>query len=108
VAGGASLAPHDSFSILGPDRLLLRAYCNRIQTFGCNCEAWSAAVAGYRKGAPWHQACLRYISASVWGSVLFVKDVIINYLNTELPHLVNNPINCTAVIALPDMYLGMS
>ena len=40
--------------------------------------------------------------------LLCVREVIINYRNTELPHLVNNPVNCMAVIALPDMYLGMS
>jgi hypothetical protein len=36
------------------------------------------------------------------------REVIIHYRNTELSHLVNNPGSCMAVIALPDMYLGLS
>ena len=40
--------------------------------------------------------------------LLFVRDVIINYRHTELVHLGNNPVNRLAVIALPDMSLGMN
>ena len=42
------------------------------------------------------------------GVLLCVRDVIINSRNTELFSQVNNPVICMAVIALPDMYLGMS
>jgi hypothetical protein len=47
-------------------------------------------------------------TGTLLGNLLFVRDVTINYRNTELSQPVNNSVSCMAVIALPDMYLGMS
>jgi hypothetical protein len=50
------------------------AYCNRIQTFGCNCEALRAEATEHLVSALRRRAGQKRIFAPVWGSLLHLAS----------------------------------